>query len=380
MLSATALTMASSALVGLSIAPDDSLATLPLGICYLSVMVALVPASLLMQRFGRKAGFLLGAASGVIGGSVCGFAIYSSHFLLFCIGAGFQGLAMASAQFYRFAAAELADDDYRSRAISWVLAGGLVAAFSGPAIARYTRDFWDLPLFTLSFSSIALLSLGIMVCLAFIQFPESEPNNEQSSKRSLFAIFLVPGFFTAVLCAMIAYGTMNLLMVSTPLAMDHHGMGFDRTASIIQWHIVGMFAPSFFTGHLIDRFGVLKIMACGVVMLLLCVYFSTVGQEFSHFMLGLVALGVGWNFLYIGGTTLLICVYKPEEKGFVQGFNDLLVFSAVATTAFISGYLHHSLGWANLNLATIPALAFAAASIIGLAVYNVRRSVRYGSG
>lgn len=366
MLSSTSLTMTSSALVGMSIAPKSVYATLPLGICYLTVMMSLVPASLAMQRFGRKPVFYLGACSGFAGGVLAASGIYVGSFVLFCIGAIFQGVAMSTAQFYRFAAAELADESYRSRAISWVLAGGLVAAFLGPAIAFYTREISDLPLFTLSFGSIAVVSFGILVCLSFIRFSETVEQATTKIKRPLRTIVLLPGFATAVICAMVAYGSMNLLMTATPLAMDQRGLSFEGTTMVIQWHIVGMFAPSFFTGNLIHRFGVLKIMVVGVFMLLICIISSNIAQDQTGFLVSLFCLGVGWNFLYIGGTTLLTQVYRPSEKGLVQGINDFVVFSMVATTALISGYLHHLLGWVTLNLIVLPALTFALASIFVL--------------
>lgn len=371
MLSATSLTMTTSALVGLAIAPRTSLATLPLGLCYLTVMIALVPSSLLMQKYGRKSGFFSGALCGFFAGILAAAGIYFDQFVLFCAGAIFQGLAMSTAQFYRFAAAEVSSEHYRSRAISWVMAGGLAAAFVGPAIAVYTREWLEYPLFSISFASISVLSAGIMIVLCFIQFPEVRVDEASDPKRKLKQIAVLPGFITAVLCALVAYSAMNLLMTSTPLAMDQRGMPFSSTATIIQWHIVGMFAPSFFTGHLIHRFGVLTIMAIGVFVLGISVLCSVLGQNYGNFLIGLVSLGVGWNFLYIGGTTLLTSVYRSSEKGLVQGVNDFLVFSAVATTAMISGFMHDNLGWATLNLSVVPALVLA---ILSIAIFALVRS------
>ena len=275
---------------------------------------------------GESQCFYLGACSGFAGGVFAAAGIYTGSFFLFCVGAVFQGVAMSTAQFYRFAAAELAEESYRSRAISWVLAGGLVAAFMGPAIASHTREIPDLPLFTLSFGSIAILSFGIAVCLSFIKFSERTEQELTEYKRPLRKIMLVPGFATAVICATVAYGIMNLLMTSTPLAMDQRDLPFSDTATVIQWHIVGMFAPSFFTGNLIHRFGVLKVMTVGIVMLLICVITSNIAQNQTSFLVSLFSLGLGWNFLYIGGTTLLTQVYRPSEKGLIQGINDFVVF------------------------------------------------------
>lgn len=368
MLAGTSLIITSAALVGLVLAPRESLATVPLGICYGVVMLSLIPVSVSMQKYGRKFGFYCGASSGLAGGILAGVGIYTGSFLLFCLAAAFYGVGMASAQFYRFAAAELASDEYRSRAISWVLAGGLVAAFLGPAIAKNTRDLASLPPFTLTFSSIIILCTVILLLLPLVKLPavKSDADSVKSEKRPLNRILLLPAFMVAAACAMVAYGTMNLLMVSTPLAMQGADIDFSRTATVIQWHIVGMYAPSFFTGSLIHRFGVFKIMLAGLFILLCCIGSSVHGSGYGHFLFSLVTLGVGWNFLYIGGTTLLTDVYKPSEKGIVQGVNDFLVFSGVATTAAVSGILHYHFGWMNLNLLTVPMLILVGIGVLML--------------
>lgn len=373
MLSAISLTMTSSALVGLEISPRESLATMPLAFCYVTVMLMLIPASLFMQRFGRKAGFFVGAICGVFAGIFAGLGIYTSNFILFCVASIFQGVAMSSAQFYRFAAAEVAMEDYKSRAISWVLAGGLIAAFLGPSIARYTRESFTGPGFSASFGSIAILSVGVLICVAFLQIPDIKIEKYDEPSRRLTAIMTLPTFIVAVLCTMIAYGSMNLLMTSTPLAMNHLHMNFNDTATVIQWHIVGMFAPSFFTGSLIHRFGVLGVMFAGTLLLIGCVLTSIYGNSYGHFLGALIVLGIGWNFLYVGGTTLLTEVYRPSEKGAVQGINDFLVFTAVAMTALGSGYIHHTIGWEKLNLLTTPVLVLSAVSIMYLGFSQKRR-------
>ncbi len=369
MLAGTSLIITSAALVGLILAPRESLATVPLGICYVVVMLSLIPMSVSMQKYGRKFGFYCGALSGLIGGILAGVGIHAGSFPLFCLAVAFYGVGMASAQFYRFAAAELASDDYRSRAISWVLAGGLVSAFLGPAIARNTRDLASLPPFTLTFSSITILCMMILVLLPMITLPAMKPERVKAERRHLTRIITLPTFLVATSCAMVAYGTMNLLMVSTPLAMKGADIGFAHTATVIQWHIVGMFAPSFFTGHLIHRFGVFKVMLAGFFMLFCCIGSSIHGDSYWNFLFSLVSLGVGWNFLYIGGTTLLTRVHRPSEKGIVQGINDFLVFSGVATTAAVSGTLHYGFGWVNLNLLTVPALV-----LVGMGLLLLWRS------
>ena len=367
--------MASSALVGTQIAPTERLATLPLALSFVGVLTMLIPASLLMQRYGRRVGFALGGCSGVIAGGLAGYGIYSSSFILFCVASFLFGIASSFAQFYRFAATEVATEHYKSRAISWVLAGGLIAAFIGPTIARYTKDSLIGPSFSASYVCISLLSLGVIVIQLFLRIPKPALDMTAQPKRPLFQVFGQLTFIVAATCAMIAYGTMNLLMTATPLGMDHHGMDFAAIATVIQWHIVGMFAPSFFTGHLIHRFGVLSVMFAGAIMLVICGLISMSGGGFWYFLPALVLLGIGWNFLYIGGTTLLTEVYRPSEKGLVQGVNDFLVFSAVVATAFGSGYLHFMLGWEKLNQNTIPVVMAAAVMTACLYFYR-KRSTR----
>ena len=373
MLSCTSLTIATSALVGVALAPTPVLATLPLGLAYLCIMITMIPASLLMKRHGRRAGFALGGSAGLIGGSISALGIYLGSFTIFCVGSAMFGIANGFAQFYRFAAAEVVEESYKSRAISWVLAGGLVAAFIGPNAASLTREMIPGAHFSASYALIALFSAGIIIIQLFIRIPLPSSEETAGHKRPLRFVLTRPTFMVAVLCAMIAYGTMNLLMTATPLAMNHKGMAFGDTAIIIQWHIIGMFAPSFFTGSLIHRFGVLKIMFVGALALVGCALVALTGQLFANFFVSLLLLGIGWNFLYIGGTTLLTEVYLPAEKGAIQGINEFMVFSATAFTALSSGYLHHTLGWETLNRLTIPMICFAACIIVLLG-WRLQRS------
>jgi MFS family permease len=372
MLSCTSLTIATSALVGVTLAPTPALATLPLGLAYLCIMMTMIPASLMMKRYGRRSGFALGGTAGVIGGSTSAFAIYHGSFTLFCIGSAIFGIANGFAQFYRFAAAEIVDESYKSRAISWVLAGGLVAAFIGPNSANLTRHMIPGAMFSASYALIALFCVGIIIIQLFIRIPLPSTEESAGHRRPIKFVLTRPVFMVAVLCAMIAYGTMNLLMTATPLAMSHKGMAFGDTAVIIQWHIIGMFAPSFFTGSLIHRFGVLKIMFVGALALVGCALVALNGQLYVNFFVGLILLGIGWNFLYIGGTTLLTEVYLPAEKAVIQGINEFMVFSATAVTALSSGYLHHTLGWEALNRYTIPVICFVA-GIIFLLGWRLRQ-------
>jgi MFS family permease len=364
MLSCTSLTIATSALVGVVLAPTQALATLPLGLTYGCMMLMMIPASLFMRRYGRRAGFTLGGCAGMIGGATSAVGIYSSSFSLFCIGSTIFGVASGFGQYYRFAAAEIVDESYKSRAISWVLLGGLVAAFIGPNAASLTRDLIPDALFSASYALVVLFSFGIIVTQFFIRIPRPSVEESRGHERPLRQILTRPTFLVAVFCAMVAYGTMTLLMTVTPLAMHGRDMAFSATVLVIQWHIVGMFAPSFFTGRLIDRFGVLKIMFAGAMILLTCAAIALSGQLYSHFVVGLAMLGLGWNFLYIGGTTLLTEAYLPTEKGLVQGINEFMVFSATTLAVFSSGYLHYKFGWETLNYYTIPVIFITACIIV----------------
>jgi len=373
MLSSTSLIMTTSALVGVSLAPDPTLATLPLGLLYFSIMLTMIPASLLMKRLGRRVGFALGGSAGLIGGSISALGIYSSSFTLFCAGSAIFGISNGFGQFYRFAAAEIVPISYKSRAISWVMAGGLVAAFIGPNTAGFTREMIPDAVFAASYAAVAGFCVLIMLIQLIIRIPMPTTEEKEGDRRPIKLVLSQPVFLVAAICAMIAYGTMNLLMTSTPLAMNQRDMAFGATAIVIQWHIVGMFAPSFFTGGLIHRFGVLKIMFIGAMVLIGCAVVAISGQLYWNFVVGLIMLGIGWNFLYIGGTTLLTEVYSPAEKGVIQGINEFMVFSATAFTALSSGYLHHTLGWERLNRYTIPVVGFAAAIIVLLGWYSRRQ-------
>jgi len=352
-MSGSALTITVSALVGYSLAEDKALATLPLALQFAATMVATMPASLLMQRWGRRAGFSLGAGFALVSGLVSAQGIFMASFPLFCLGSALFGVATAHAFYYRFAAADTASDVFKSRAISLVLAGGLVAAFLGPELAKWSRDLFAPVLFAGGFLCIAGLSLLSLVVLQFISIPRPPAARHRAGGRPLLAIARQPEYVIAVLCAMVGYGAMNLVMTSTPLAVIACEHPFEAAALVIQWHVVAMFAPSFFTGHLIRRFGVLPILTLGGLLVLACVAVNLSGVEVIQFWTALVLLGVGWNFLFVGGTTLLTETYRPEEQAKAQGLNDLLVFAVVALTALSSGMLFDAFGWPAVNLAVV---------------------------
>lgn len=363
-LSGAILVMAVSALAGTVLAPRPWMATLPLAMQFVATMVATIPASLLMGRIGRRPGFILGQIIGVVGALVACGALLQGWFWGFVAGSILMGVHNSFWQYFRFAAADAADIAFRPRAIAYVMAGGVIAAVIGPELAKATRGLLDPVPFAGSYLAVAGLCLLSVVVLAFLRLPGPAPRAEgpSASGRPLPEIMRQPRFIVAALAAMIGYGVMNLVMVATPLAMAACSFDFADSAFVIQWHVVGMFLPSFFTGSLIKRFGVLRIILAGALLNAAAMATNLAGQELAHFWLGLVFLGLGWNFMFIGGTTLLTETYRPEERSKAQAANDFLVFTTTAATSFLSGVVHEAAGWTTINAAmSLPVLvAFAA--------------------
>lgn len=362
------LQMTISALVGSMIAAKPSLATLPLALQFLGVLVTTIPASFFMQRFGRRAGFSLGACMGMVGGTLCAWAVFRADFTMLCIGSFLLGSFSAFSMYYRFAAADTASDKFKSRAISLVLAGGVLAAIAGPETAKQTRDLFAPVTFAGGYAAITVLGLASLLVLQFIRIPRPPARVRGASGRPLLTIARQPRYIVAVLCGMVAYGTMNLVMVSTPLAMVACGHPFETAALVIQLHVLGMYLPSFFTGSLIARVGLPKVLLAGAALLFGCIVMALTGIEVMNFAIGLILLGVGWNFLFIGGSTLLTDTYRPEEQAKAQGLNEFCVFGTVALTAFSSGALFDGIGWEWLNLVTLPAILLAAGAVLWVLV------------
>ena len=369
---ANTIVISTAALVGLQLAPSPALSSLALGLQFAGTMAGTLPASFLMQRFGRRAGFLLGGLFGVAAGVLGWDAIMRGSFAAFCLAGLVYGVFGAFCQFYRFAAADAghagAENDAaarRGRAIGWVMAGGTVAALLGPLLARWTQDLFAPVVFAGCFAAIAVL--GGLICLALGFMDPLRPRRQGAatgSGRPLAEIARQPAAVTAFLTALVAYVTMNLLMTATPLAMLACGLGFAESATVIQWHVLGMFAPSFATGHLIARFGVVRVIAAGTALMGACVGVDLLGVEVVHFATGLLLLGVGWNFKFIGATTLLTSCHTEAEKAKVQGLNDFLVVGTVAVSASSAGALHHLIGWQAMNLLAIPGLVLVAAILL----------------
>ena len=341
------------ALAGLMLAEDKTLATLPLGIMFIMVMVSTIPASLLMKRYGRRLGFTLGQSIGTIAAIISVYAIFKEDFWLFALGGALLGTHMAFWQYYRFAAADTASAAYRSRAISYVLAGGVVSAILGPELAKYSRELFAPVVFAGNFVVVAILCLITITVLQFVTIPPPSDEDRTSVGRPLSRIATQPKFITAVLASMCGYGVMVLVMTTTPLAVLASEHSFNDAAFIVQWHILGMFVPSFFTGHLIKRFGVVPIIGTGTMLMAVCVAVNMSGVGITHFWIALIALGVGWNFMFIGGTTMLTETYERSERAKVQATNDFLVFGTVAIASLSSGVLFNTIGWQGVNLAVV---------------------------
>lgn len=346
------------AIVGTSLAPSKFLATAPLTLQMVGTMAAVFPASMLMKRHGRRAGFVVGIMIGIAGSLLAATGVFVGDFVVYCFGATIYGVFMGFVQFYRFAAADAAPPAIRGKAISFVVAGGVAAGLFGPELAIWSRYWFDAALYAGCHLAITALQMSALVLLAFIRIPPPSEEERSGGGRKLAAVARQPVFIVAAMSGMIGYASMSLIMASTPLAILADGHPFEDAAWVIQWHLLGMFAPSFLTGHLIDRFGVLNVIAAGAVLASVCVALNLSGSDLTiNFWAPLMLLGISWNFMFVGGSTLLTYAYAPAEKAKVQAANDSLVFSSVALATLFSGATYHLLGWQALNLAVTPLLS-----------------------
>ena len=349
-----ALVIINSALAGQALlGSDKSLATLPLSLQFVGTMIATIPASLFMRGFGRRNGFILGAIIGIFGAAITILAIWHTMFWLMCIGGVCIGMSMGFGHYYRFAAADTADEAYRAKAISLVVSGGVISALFGPSLARETVDLFEPIMFAGCYGIIIILQLLSIGLLTFIEIPPSPVQESQDTGRPILKIAQQPVFLIAVGGASLGYAIMALLMTATPLAMHGHGFDYGDTSWVIQFHALAMFAPSFFTGFWINRFGVLHVMLVGTLLMLICCAVHLIGVDFGHFWLGLILLGLGWNFLFVGGSTLLTETYRAPEKAKIQAINDFLVFGSTALASLSAGILQAGLGWKIVNLVMI---------------------------
>jgi len=358
--------IAINGLVGFSLAPLGWMATLPV-MGYVvggAFSTALVAKS--QQRWGRKASFQLGLLVALGSALLCAYAAISHNFWLLCVATLVAGYYNANGNLYRFAAAELADSGYREKAVSLVMAGGLIGAVIGPNLAAGTRTLTEVPFVGayLALAGVALLSMAV---LSRITFPPVPIKQSASDGRSLRDIMRQPVFIVAAITGALGFGVMNLLMAATPLAMQQCSLPFSDAALVLEWHVIGMFAPGFFTGHLIKRFGVLTIMGIGVLLNLLCIAIALSGVDLHQFLVALFLLGVGWNFLFTGSTTLSLQTYTPAEKDRAQGALNFFVFATTALSSFSSGVLVTTSGWQWLNLGSLLPVALTGLAILWLA-------------
>lgn len=348
-----------TALIGQQIAPSSSLITLPVALQFLGLMSATLPAAHLMRWLGRKAGFFIGNLIGVGGAILAFYALQAGNFYLFTFSTFLLGIAIGVGQQYRFAAVEGCTPQQSSRAIALVMGGGVLAAFLGPNLAKWSQGLFPASEFLGAFA--VLVGLYLFTTLLILALPLKKPSaaEQQKGGRGYFALLRQPILVAAVAAGSIGYGVMVLVMTATPLAMQGLNYEFASIASIIQWHVLGMFLPSFITGRLIARFGATKVIQTGGLLLLACVLIAQLSTSYWYFWFALVFLGVGWNFTFIGATSLLTLTYAPNEKARVQGMNDFLVFGFSALGSLLAGSLQTALGWEVLNLTMLPLIVVA---------------------
>lgn len=359
-------------LAGQSLATNACLATLPISLIVLGSMLAATPISAIMQKWGRRAGFLIGATAGALGGIVGAYGLYLSSFPVFLAGSLLTGIYMSAHGFYRFAAADTASDSFRPKAISYVMAGGLAAAIIGPQLVKATSQAYVVPFLGTYLAVIAVNVIG-SVLFFFLDIPKPDPPAEDTPRgRSRLELLKTPKIAVAVICAMVSYALMNLVMTSTPLAVVGCGYTEGNAADVVTSHVLAMYVPSFFTGHLIARFGVEKVVASGLVILAGAGVVALQGVDLNNFFIALILLGLGWNFGFIGATTMLAGAHETHERGRMQGLNDLLVFGGVTMASLASGGLMNCSGgspvegWTAVNLAMAPFLALAGGALIWL--------------
>jgi MFS family permease len=398
----TGVVLSVSALVGLALATNKSLATLPQALQWEATAAFSIPVAMIMRRFGRKAGFIFGALMGSVGGLLAAVAIFQGSFAMYLVAIFFFGAYTISGQSYRFAAADVANEKWRSIAISLVVGGGVLAAFVGPEISKWTHDVaanWlgnesfaraveficgpgiaamaavrsggdsgAIPYqFASTFVVLAFIPLLLIAVVSLVKFPAKAEQKFDHSGRSLGKIARQPAFVVAVLCAVIGWGVMVLMMAATPLAMvKEYGHNYEAAALVVQWHMFGMFAPSFFTGWLIGRFGLINILIAGLVLSCSAAIIGLSGHSLAFFLAANICVGTGWNFLFVGSTSLLTKVYRPEEKNKAQGLNDALVFQSVAAFSFSAGLLQEAVGWELVCCVLLPFIAVVFVAVLWL--------------
>src|SRR5580698_944450 len=349
----SAVIFATGSIVGATLAPDVSLATVPLSVFVVGLAAGTLPTGAISRAYGRRVAFIVGTGCGVLTGLLGAFAILRGSFVLFCCATFLGGLYGAVSQSYRFAAADGASAAFRPKALSWVMVGGVFAGVLGPQLVQWTMDVWPPYLFAFSFLVQAVVALVAMAVLSGVDAPKPAPADLHGG-RPLFEIARQPRFIAAALCGVIAYPMMNLVMTSAPLAMKMCGLSLSDSNFGIQWHIVAMYGPSFFTGSLIARFGAPRIVALGLILEAVAAAIGLSGVTALHFWATLIVLGIGWNFGFVGASALVLETHRPQEKNKVQAFNDFLVFGMMVVGSFSSGQLLANFGWSAVNLVVFP--------------------------
>ncbi|MEM6587966.1 MAG: MFS transporter [Pseudomonadota bacterium] len=359
-------------LAGQSLASNVCFATLPISLIVIGSMLSANPLSAIMQRFGRRAGFLVGALAGALGAAVGAYGLYIASFPIYLLGSLITGVYMSAQGFYRFAAADTASEAFRPKAISYVMAGGLASAVIGPQLVKVTAESMVVPFLGTYYAVIALNLLGALLFF-FLDIPKPPPPRTDTPKgRSRMELLRTPRIAVAVICATVSYALMNLVMTSTPLAVVGCGFTTGNAADVVTGHVLAMFAPSFFTGHLIVRFGVERIVGAGLIILAAAGAVALSGVALENFFIALILLGLGWNFGFIGATTMLASAHTVEERGRMQGLNDFIVFGGVTVASLASGGLMNCTGgdavtgWTSVNLAMAPFLALAGGALLWL--------------
>ncbi|QWG18897.1 MFS transporter [Bradyrhizobium sediminis] len=357
----SAVIFATGSIVGATLAPDISLATVPLSMYVVGLAAGTLPTGAISRAYGRRTAFIIGTGCGMLTGLLGAFAILRGSFALFCLATFLGGLYGAVSQSYRFAAADGASAAFRPKAVSWVMAGGVFAGVLGPQLVQWTMDIWPPYLFAFSFMVQAAVALVAMAILAGVDAPKPAPSDLHGG-RPLLEIARQPRFIAAALCGIVSYPMMNLVMTSAPLAMKLCGLSVSDSNFGIQWHIVAMYGPSFFTGSLITRFGAPKIVALGLILEGVGSAIGLSGITAMHFWTTLIVLGVGWNLSFVGASALVLETHRPQERNKVQAFNDFLVFGMMAVGSFASGQLLANYGWSTVNMVVFPPV------LLGLAV------------
>lgn len=357
---------ATGAIIGSMLAPSQALATLPVSVFVVGMAAATLPVGLIGRRWGRRAAFQFGTFCGFLAGAIGCVAVLKGLFPLYCLATFFGGIYAAVSQSYRFAAADTASDRFKPKAISWTLTGGVVAGVVGPQLVQHTMDTWAPYTFAFTYLTQAGMALIAMLVVSQVHIP-TPVRGASRAGRPLAVIAAQPRFVAAVICGVVSYMLMNLVMTSAPLAMKLCGHAISDSNLAIQWHVVAMYAPGFFTGSLINRFGAPRVILAGLLLTAGCAVVDLAGTDVMHFWIGLILLGLGWNLGFIGASALVVQAANPEERTRVQSFNDFLVFGTMAVGSFSSGQILTYFGWDTVNYVVFPFVALALAALVWFA-------------